>query len=222
LQLNEEDNEKSVTHFRKAIELDPEYGRAYAALALVYLNAADYGWAVLGIEGRGAYRGNFQRLVEKITKFPSALGHVVIANEHFYSGLADQARFEAARAIALQPSNPEAHIAMAWAMITAGNPAEGLNFVQAAIRLNPRHPSHYVVTEGIAHFGIGDLSKAASVFEEGIERYPKAVELKPLAASIFALLDRRQEARAAVMTWRPGIDQSALRRVADGYIFPIR
>jgi adenylate cyclase len=177
---------------------------------------------VLGIVPREAYLGNYLRLEKKITKLPSALGHVVIANQHLFAGFTNQARSEAARAIALQPSDPEAHIAMAWAMITAGNPADGLNFVQSAIRLNPRHSSHYVVAHGIAHYGIGNLKKAARVFEEGIERYPKGIDLYPLAASIFAQLGRRQEARAVVMTWWPGTDQLVLNSVPDGYRFPIK
>ena len=44
LRFNLKDSFEAVRHFEKAIEIDPEYGRAYAALSLVYLRASYYGW----------------------------------------------------------------------------------------------------------------------------------------------------------------------------------
>jgi len=160
--------------------------------------------------------------LEKAKQYPTALVHVVAALEHLFYGRTDHARIEAGRALALQPNDPEAHIAMAWAMIASGEPKESLNFVQAAMRLNPSYPSHYVVARGIALFGIDNLEEAARTFEEGIERNPKAIELMPVAASIFAQLGRRQEAREVVLKWRPGISQFALQSAPYGYEFPVR
>ena len=42
--FNPDDLTKAAFHFNKAIELDPNYGRAYAALALAYNRASDVGW----------------------------------------------------------------------------------------------------------------------------------------------------------------------------------
>ena len=42
--FNEQDNARSVKHFEKAVELDPEYGRAYGALALVHLRGSIFRW----------------------------------------------------------------------------------------------------------------------------------------------------------------------------------
>jgi len=39
-----EDFAKSIPYFEEAIRLDPEYGRAYAALAMVYILANDWNW----------------------------------------------------------------------------------------------------------------------------------------------------------------------------------
>ena len=52
LRFNLKDSFEAVRHFEKAIELDPEYGRAYAALSLVYLRAGYYGW-LPGLWSRG-------------------------------------------------------------------------------------------------------------------------------------------------------------------------
>jgi tetratricopeptide (TPR) repeat protein len=122
----------------------------------------------------------------------------------------------------MQPNDPEAHIAMAFAMIISGKPWEGLSSVQAAMRLNPRYLSSYVFAQGIALFAIGNLEEAAITLEDGIARDPKAIELLPVLASIFAQLERRQEARNTVLKWRPGSSQLELHFLPEGYQLPVR
>ncbi len=222
LRFNAEDNAKAIPHLETAVELDPEYGRAYAALALVYSTGARFPWALpTGLNWMELRRVTAATL-KQAKQYPTALVHVVAALDDLYFGRVDQARTEASQAIAMQPNDPEAHIAMAWMMIASGNPLEGLNFVQAAMRLNPSYPSHYVLARGTALYANGNLEEAARTFEDGIERDPKAIELLPLAASIFAQLGRRQEAREVVLKWRPGVGQLLLQSVPDGYELPVR
>jgi TolB-like protein/Flp pilus assembly protein TadD len=220
--FNAHDNAKAESHLRKAIELDPEFGRAHAALGLVYNRGYRFGWwDPLG--------KTWDQLIElrsetlKIARqHPTPLVHVVAALEYVQNGASDQARREAAQAIAMQPSDPEAHIAMAFAMIISGRPVEGLNFVQAAMRLNPRYPSSYMIPQGIALFASGNLEEAAITLEEGTARDPEAIELLPLLASTFAQLDRRQDARDTVLKWKPGLSQVEMQSVPDGYQLRIR
>ncbi|MDH3742104.1 MAG: HEAT repeat domain-containing protein [Hyphomicrobiales bacterium] len=231
--FNAQDNAKAVGHFEKAVELDPDYGRAYGALALVYSRAVFFRWyRALGLTGGEIYNSKISLNLNKARQHPTALVHVVAAMRYLFywdqsvaegtNRGTDDARIEAGTAIALQPNEPEAHIAMAWALIASGKPEEGLNFVQAAMRLNPNHPSHYVFFSGAAHFAKGDLKQAASILRQGMERDPRAIELAPLAASIYAQLGHRQEAHEAVVKWRPGASQSILQKTAYGYEFPIR
>jgi tetratricopeptide (TPR) repeat protein len=137
-----------------------------------------------------------------------------------YNERYDKAFNEAARAVALDPNNPEAHVAMALAMITTGRPEAGLEFVQTARRLNPSHPSHYVLAHGMAYFSMDDLEQAAAVLAEALERDPDAVELAPLLAATYAQLGRREEARAALLQYRPGTSQSELINIGYAYHFP--
>ena len=50
LRLTPEDFAKAASSFRKAIELDPNYGRAYAALALVYWTGSTQSALLRGLE----------------------------------------------------------------------------------------------------------------------------------------------------------------------------
>ncbi len=220
--FNAQDNAKAEGHLQKAIDLDPEFGRAHAALALVYYRGYRFNWE----REMGESWNRLRRLTADTLKIakqhPTPLVHVVAALEYVNRGLADQARIEAEQAIAMQPNDPEAHIAMAFAMIISGRPWEGLSSVQAAMRLNPRYPSSYVFAQGIAHFAIGNLEEAAITLEEGHARDPKAIELLPVLASIFAQLERRQDARDTVLKWRPGLSQLELQILPDEYQFPVR
>ena len=57
---------------------------------------------------------------------------------HFNLYLAYEAAFtEAARAMALDPNDPDAYVAMAWVMVPTGKPQAGLEFMRSAMRLNP-------------------------------------------------------------------------------------
>ena len=123
----------------------------------------------------------------------------------------------AARAIALDPNDPEAHIAMAWVMITTGRPQTGLEFVRTAMRLNPSYPSHYALVRGLALFSSGALDEAARVLEQALERSPTATELAPPLAATYAHLGRRQEARAMLLRWKPGASQEELNNVPFAY-----
>ncbi len=199
----------------------------------MHLRASIFHWeTATGYSRADLYRVLTPRYLEKASQYPTALVHVVRAMQHlFYRHGAepegtnrgtDDARREAGLAIALQPSDPEAHITMAWALIAAGRPGEGLNFVKAAMRLNPNYPSHYVFFAAAAHFALGDLEEAARALRDGLDRDPQATALAPLAASVYAQLDRRDEAREALAAWRLGADQQALEDAAAAYSFPVR
>ena len=127
------------------------------------------------------------------------------------------------QAIALDPNDPEGHIMMAWALtIGGGRPTEALNFIAAAIRLNPNYPSHYALAHGVTLFATGDVERAAAVLDEGFKRNPHALMLLPPLASTLALLDRREEAHQKLLIWRPGVSQLSLENLAYSYNFPFR
>ncbi|TCN30201.1 adenylate/guanylate cyclase domain-containing protein [Sinorhizobium americanum] len=235
LRFNAKDNAAAVEPLKRAIKLDPEYGRAYAALALVYFRVEDYAWheeVLLRVEEYGwnqqygvppfvaVYQAYAQ--LNKARRFPTALGYTAQTLAHLRFGRAEEARREATRAIELAPNDPEAQIAMAWALTTSGKPTEALGFVQKALRLNPKFPSHYVLAHGIALFAANDLEQAAEVFDEGARTNPNATALMPSFASVLAGLGRREEARRKLLVWRPGTNQAALEDLARDYKFPIR
>ncbi len=196
-----DDLAKAVPYLEKAVQLDPNYGRAYGALALLYMNSCTWGDSEqFGIRCSEA-RVRSIKYLRKAEKFPTSLAHVAASRSHLFDGRHDDGLAAAARALALGPNDPEAHLAMAWALITTGRPEDGITSIETAMRLNPSYPSHYSQALGVAHFAAGRLEEAARVLANALERNPLAIELGPPLAATYARLGRRKEARAALDEW---------------------
>jgi TolB-like protein/tetratricopeptide (TPR) repeat protein len=222
LRYSPEDNAEAVSQFLAAVELDPDYGRAYAGLSLAYLRGSQLRWnEPLSMSVATA---NVKALVylNETKSRPSSLANIAASEINLYHNRHEEAFTEATRAIAQDPNDPEAYIAMAWAMITAGRPGAGLEMVARAMRLNPTYPNYYVLALGMAYFAMDDLEKAADVFGKAIERDPGAIELVPALAATYAHLGKREEARAALQLWMPDASQVEFQSIPVVYNFPYR
>jgi adenylate cyclase len=222
LRLTPVENARAATELKAAIALDPNYGRAYAALALVYFRGCAWKWyESLGMTGAQATETADLYLREAKSR-PSSLANVAAAHLNLYHGRHDDAFIDAARALALDPNDPEAHLGMAWAMITTGKPQAGLEFIETAMRLNPNYPIHYALARGMALFAKGDLDEAARVFARPIQADPQAIALAPPLAATYAHLGRRREARELLLMWKPGARQTELEYYPVAYHLPYR
>jgi TolB-like protein/class 3 adenylate cyclase/Flp pilus assembly protein TadD len=222
LRYTPEDNATAAEQFKRAVELDPEYGRAYSALGMVYVRGCQWRWNdELGMNASTAFATAVNYLSEG-EKNSSSMTKVAASQIYLYDGNHDKAFTEAARAVRQDPNDPEAQIAMGLAMITTGRPEAGLEFVETALRLNPNHPSHFVLAHAMAFFSMNDMEQTATVLATALERDPGARGLAPMLAASYALLGRRDEARAALQLWKPDASQKELKELSYSYHFPYK
>jgi adenylate cyclase len=204
LRLTPDDIGKAASYFKKAIEQDPNYGRAYAALALVYWHGTRGNlYKGLGISWFEA-RARACQYLHMAMKNPTSIAHNVQSQMYLFKRMHEKAISEAKRALALDPNNPRHYTAMADALNMAGRPKEGMDYAKRGMRLDPRNPDHYLVHIGLAHFCLGEMEEAANFFEDAIRHNPEYEVRYLLLAASYAHLGRDQEARVALDTYEKG------------------
>jgi adenylate cyclase len=196
LRLTPEDFTKAVASFKKAIELDPNYNRAYAALAAVYYDAAALPSLLkgLGVSWHEA-RARAIQYLQKATKDP--MTHYVKSQMFLWRRQHQEAIYEMERGLALDPNNPAFNFNMGRSLIYAGRPKEAVEFFKKGIRLDPNNPFRYLAGLGMAHFYMGELQEAAALLEKALRLNPEEDFAIPVWLAVhYALLGRDQEARA--------------------------
>ena len=199
-----DDFAKAYSYFKKALDLDPDYGRAHAALAQIYWRGLELGYRYqmgLGVgwsEGRVLAR----KYLQTAMKYPTSLAHQVASAMNIFRREYDEAIYEANRAIALDPNDHRAHWMMAWALIYAGSPEDAVEFAKAAMRLDPHYAAPNLSLLGLAHFSMGKLEEAVTLFERAHVYNPDLRGLSAPLAAAYAHLGREKEAQLALVNYR--------------------
>ena len=173
----------AVPFFKKAIAIDPDYGRAQAALAATY---------ILGFSNRNLA----QEHLHKAMVNPTTVAHRVASLLHTINDEHDEAIAEAERAIALDPNDPVGYFAMNRALTFAGKPAEAVDNIKKAMRLNPHYPPIYLYRLGFAQFGMERYKDTAATLERAILRVPDMENSLELLVSTYGHLGRLSEAKS--------------------------
>jgi TolB-like protein/DNA-binding winged helix-turn-helix (wHTH) protein/Flp pilus assembly protein TadD len=177
-----ETNARARDLYRKAIDLDPNYGRAYGALAVALALDFRRGWTESPLETLDHALQLANRAVALDNSVPQtywALGFVHLTRKEF-----DQAEQAAARALVIAPNYADGYGLLSLIKVFRGDPAKAIELNDKAIRYNPFYSFEYLVAYGLAYYVQGDYDAAIEVLERGLQRNPNAIRIKiPLAAS---------------------------------------
>ncbi|MEE9250104.1 MAG: rhodanese-like domain-containing protein, partial [Alphaproteobacteria bacterium] len=196
-----DDLAKSVPYFEEAIRVDAGYTRAHAALAAVYWESWNNGWVKsLNIRSFQAYRLAEKHLQEAM-KAPTPLAHSLGSRILASRGKYDEAVLEARRGLALDSNAPTAYAALANALILAGRPAEGADFIGKAMRLDPRYPPSYLIALGRAKFAMERFEDAAATLERAVKRNIDNEWAWIYLAATYGHLGRKKEGQSAIETF---------------------
>jgi TolB-like protein len=195
-----DDFDQAIPYLEEAISKDPDYSRAYAALADVYWEAAKMGWKQWWDRhdlSRAEILIKAENYLQKAMKDPTPLAHFVASDMRRGQGRHQDSITEAARALALDAGNPVGYLAMARALIWAGSPVEGAELIKKAMRLDPNYPPEYLHWLGVAQFGMERFEEAATTLEEAT-RHSTHIETPLWLAAAYGHLGRVQEATDAI------------------------
>ncbi len=213
---------ETVSHFEKAIQLDPGYARAYAALAATYWQIWRRSWhRELGYKRWHDLRTKAEEFLEKALRDPTPLAHQVSADMLLQDQRHEEAITEAERAIAQDPNDADSYITLAAILSLSGRPEEAITMVERAMRLNPHYPSVYLYELGLAHFGGDRFEEAALSLEKATALNPKDRWSRVLLLATYGQLNRVDEAASVLnMLEAPHfLNLMSIRNIAYWYPF---
>ena len=218
-----DDFKKAIPYFEKAIELDPDYGRAYAALARTYWSGSqlEYGMTTMHVSWQEA-RIRAREYLQMAMKNPTSVAHTVASEMNLTQRLHQEAIAQAQQAITLDSNDPYNHRTMASVLIFAGRPEEATDFIKRAMRLDPHRPGMYLFILGLANFTMGQLEEAVTLIERSLTHNPEISRRAGVLAAAYAHLGRDEQARAALDDYMRGSRMHQLSLPGLMYLWPFK
>jgi serine/threonine-protein kinase len=174
----ESDLARAQDYFRQALQLDPNYGRAWAGLAGVYKVDSD------GATPRqiAEWRTAVEHALQLAPNF--AESHVRAAQYYWWVDRPDISAAHCKRAIALNPSDPLVLSVSAGREFEQGHWSEGIALQRRAVAVDP--------LAAIGRGNLGSYLAANGEWDEAIGELEKARELSPTLATIDSDIARVQ------------------------------
>jgi len=178
LRITEDDVERGIGLYRKALDRDPAFALAWSGLSRAYHAQAGRGWLPV-VDGMEQARDAAQRALALAPDLPE--GHIALAWV-----LADYdwnwkgAQSELARALALAPGDGDVHRACASLAMQLGRAEESIALARRAVALDPlSKPAHVV---------LGDCCMRAGRLEDAVASLQFALDLAPNAGITHYIL----------------------------------
>lgn len=130
--------ESSIGHFRRAIELDPEYAEAHAGLSRAFGLKVWLLWSTDPEADLRQAESHAKRAIELDGR--DALGHEVLSLTAYAQGRMETTVKEADRAIQLNPSLATSYMMGGAGRIHGGDPEAGIPMMTRAMELSPQDP----------------------------------------------------------------------------------
>ena len=163
------ETEKSISHFRQAISLDPKYALAYAAIAnekitqSIFSNAGNQ---EIMNEGRTSLEAA-KALDPSIPEIYTTEGALKFYFEHDWKGAVNSYK----KALDLDPNNAIIYIRYSATLANVGQTKEALPLADKAVELDPVSISS-LHNLGWVNLLAGNYQKAIDAFEKSIELHP--------------------------------------------------
>jgi len=167
-QNNRESLLEGVELLKQAISLDPNFGQAYAYLALATGNRLLFGWVT---DREVAMQKGIADAKKAISiDHRDSLAHYILGRLLLLKGDRAGALQEMELSVAINPSNSRGYYGLAAAMNVADEFEKSIEYIDHAILLSPNDPFLWAY-----------LSTKASAYR-GMEQYEKAIELYEAAS----------------------------------------
>lgn len=205
-------------YFQKALELDPGYTRAHAALALIYWQA----WKLKWHEniGSGPYFswGRARRELDAAMASPTPLVHSLRSAMLLYNRRYEEALAEAQRAVALNPNSATGYLALAEVLGYAGQSKEAIENAHKALRLDPNFPAPYLFVKGRALFDLEQYQQAVTTLERAVLGNPADRQPIVVLIAAYGQLQQKTEAQPLIEAFNRWQAKEKIRALSVDWI----
>jgi adenylate cyclase len=190
-------NNEASQMFAKAIELDPQYGAAYAGLGWTHFRNVSDGWTEFIDQALQQAVDLARKALELDDAMASAYN--LLGSVHIFQGQYELAINEMHHAIKLNPNNSESHAILGWVLLWSGRTDEAIQALEKTIRLDVRSKQVvFLFHLGLAYYLKGQYQKAMAVLEEAVVHDPDYIGYHIALAATYAQLGRTADAEREV------------------------
>lgn len=196
-----EGNRRAREYFEKALELEPNYARAHAYIAVAYGRDMMFDYAASS--PRQSVQPGLQAAVAAIQldpDIPNAYFALAILN--LAIGENDKALAAARHSIQLNRNFAEGYAILAEAAVYGGDLEEAREAIQHAKRLHPHHPARFDWIDAHVHLQLGDAETARALLERTVEEAPGFAAAFVLLAATCAELGEYERAKSVLAALR--------------------
>lgn len=188
------------TLLRRAIELDPSYASAYAALAETFHIATSMGWA----ESPAALSNRTEEAALKALSLDpdEARARIVLARSYILRQRYDQAKVEIDRAIEINPNDAQALAGSGNILLWAGQTEKAIAILERAEHIDPELNTIDRFALSVAYYLVRRYDAAIQQAEINLRANAGAAFSRVILAAAYAQLDRAEDARLTVAAIR--------------------
>jgi class 3 adenylate cyclase/TolB-like protein len=207
--ISRDKNDEAAALFQHAIDLDPNYAAAYAALGGSHFEAVVSGWTEFRQEELEQAETLAQKALALDPTTTSAYRLLAIIN--MYKRRYDLALGQIDHALEINPSDVDSYHMRGTVLVWAGRAAEGLPWLEGALRFDR---GHLLTVESLckAYYFLGRYNEAIEAGDRALARNPgrsSQTLTRPFLAAAYAQMDRNQDAegeRVVTMRLSPFFD----------------
>jgi len=201
-----ESNDEAQDMFQGAIDLDPSYAAAYAALGLSIREAVASGWTEFVADDLG----RAETLAQKALSLDpaSTAAYRLLAEINLARGRFDLALGQTEHVLEINPSDSESFTTRGNILLWSGRAADALPWLEGALRFD-RANARTAHLLGIAYYFLARYGEALETMDRGLAgSLGRNLQLmgRTILAATYAQLGRHQDAdreRALVMRMAP-------------------
>lgn len=187
-----DENKSAREYLLKAIELDPEFARAYANLAVNYIFDFNHRWS----KDQAQTLQRAKELAATSVRLDPALAQAYMARGYteLYAQQFNRAIISMQQGISLNPSFADAYVLLAMALNFSGDAPSAQKIMQTAMLLNPRYTALYNIVSGQIEFNLRNYPQAINYFNQALEHNPGSNKVRLWLAAAYAYAGHISEA----------------------------